>query len=56
MTDGAVSLLNNELGFRVKDIRGIADIRKSKKKGKAGYTGGSKGLRAPGSGGLLQGV
>lgn len=39
LTGGAVSLLNNELGFRLRDVRGIADIGKSKKKGKAGYTG-----------------
>eukprot|EP00775_Hariotina_reticulata_P013386 gene13386-13513_t len=39
LTSGAVSLVNNELGFRIKDVKGIADIGKSKKKGRAGYTG-----------------
>jgi hypothetical protein len=41
LTGSAVSLLNNERGFSVRDVRGISDIGKSKKKGKAGYTGGS---------------
>jgi hypothetical protein len=39
LTPGAVSLLNNERGFSVRDVRGISDIGKSKKKGKAGCTG-----------------
>jgi hypothetical protein len=39
LTSGAVSLLNNERGFSVRDVRGISDIGKSKKKGKGGYTG-----------------
>lgn len=39
LTPGSVSVLNNELGFKVKDVKGIADIGSSKKKGKAGYTG-----------------
>jgi hypothetical protein len=39
LTRGSVSLLSNELGFKVKDVKSIADIGRSKKKGKAGYTG-----------------